>query len=110
MATEATKSEVFKGIVKTTASPEMTKSTGKKYVLFNVELLDGKGKGLVVPAQRNIEDANGNTKAMPELGQEVVVYMSTTPDKNDAKKTAFFFEIGMSPMSANQDELRAIFG
>lgn len=104
------KTQAFKGIVKTTASPEMTKVTGKKYVLYNVELMEGKGKGMLVPASRTLQDAEGKDKPLPELGQEVVVYLSTQPDREDNTKNVYFFEIGLTPMSASQDELRAIFG
>lgn len=100
----------FKAIVKTIGTSQLSKSNNSKYVLCNCELLEGKGKGMIVPVQRTVLTKDGQVKDLPELGQEVVAYHSTSPSREDENVAMHWFEMGLTPMSASQDELRAIFG
>lgn len=100
----------FRATVKTVGTKELSKSNNAKYVLCNCELLEGKGKGLVVPVQRTTLTKEGVVKDLPEVGQEVSVFMEIVPSKEDPKKNVFFFEMSTGILGASQDELRAIFG
>ena len=100
----------IKAVVKSVTSQVFSKSNGAEYVLCNCELIEGKGIGLVVPAQRTILTPTKESKPTPNIGDEVVVYHSAVPSKEDPTKLTHFFDIGMRAGTASQDELRAIFG
>lgn len=102
--------KIYKAVVVGEPTKVMEKSNGAKSVLINVQLLDGPGKGVIVAGTRTILNAKGEEKSIPSKGEEISVYHTTVPRRDDPSKPMHFFEISTGITSASQDELTAIFG
>lgn len=70
--------------VKTISAPSkvMEKSNGSKYVLYNLEILEGPFKGESIAGAYTILNAEGEKKETLEKGVECVVYGTQGIDKD----------------------------
>ncbi|MCA9381367.1 hypothetical protein KC678_03820 [Candidatus Dojkabacteria bacterium] len=88
---------VFTAIVTGEASQEFEKtfSNGSKgkFVNQNCKITNGKLEGLIVSAIRITKDENGNIKEVVPSGNEVQLFLTREPSKEDPSKMNNFFEI-----------------
>lgn len=109
MATTAKTNEALKQIVAnakilSNGSKVLTKSNGSQYVLYNIEVLDGKAAGQKFTAERVILNSNGEEKSLFEKDQEVVAYINIYPSTVEGRKYQMFVTLGESTNTANSDD------
>jgi hypothetical protein len=98
-------------IVTGKSSNTLSKGNGSSYVLIDCKINQPghKAHNLVVTAQRTTINKEGKVKDLPEMGDNVVLYVSKVADKNDATKTVIFFELALKRESATQEQLAELF-
>jgi hypothetical protein len=101
---------MYKGIIKSQGSKTLPKSNGGTYILMDVELLDGKAKGLTVAGTRTTLTKDSVVKSVPEIGTEVTVHHKMLPSTKELGKYAHFFEISVGGNTATNEELSNAFG
>ena len=100
----------IEAIIKGTASKEMTKSNGAKYVLINCMITSGPAEGLVVAGTFTTLTAEGVEKEVPAPETEVILYREVLPSTKEAGKFVNFFNIGLGYTQADNDLLNSLLG
>lgn len=98
------------GIVKSTGSKVLAKANGASYVLMNVLITSGPGKGLTVLGTRTTITKDAVVKSVPELNAEVTLYHTVVPSTKEGEKNQHFFEISTGADTATNADLDAAFG
>lgn len=89
------------------ASPVLTKSNGKPYVLHQAELTSSKLAGRAVTVQRTMVNEDGEPKKGLEIGEDVRLWASQVVTKDG--KTLTFFEAQTLVTSVSAEENNDIF-
>ena len=85
------------------------KSNGATYTCVNAEILDGPAKGMIILATRTTITKDGVIKALPNIGDSVVLYHTVVPSTKEGEKNQHFFEISTGTLSATNADLDAVF-
>jgi uncharacterized membrane protein len=83
---------------------------GTERVLLTAQITEGKMKGAIVTCTRTVLNSKGETKSVPEIGDEVTLYVDVIINPEDPTKRIMFFQVQMDslPQTTAMEDLFAM--
>jgi hypothetical protein len=71
---------------------------GTERVLLTAQILDEKMENAIVTCTRTVLNSKGETKSVPEIGDEVTLYVDIVEDRNNPGEEIAFFQVQMGSL------------